>query len=132
MSDLGSLYSKKVIDHFRNPRNMGEMKNPDGVGTSGSPICGDVLRLFIKVKKKDKENFIKEVKFQTLGCGAAIAVSSILTTMIKGKSLKEAKRINNKAIIKILGGLPPNKIHCSVLASQALEKAIEDYLSKQS
>lgn len=132
MSDLGSLYSKKVIDHFRHPRNMGEMKNPDGVGTSGSPICGDVLRLFIKVKKKDKENFIKEVKFQTLGCGAAIAVSSILTTMIKGKSLKEAKRINNKAIIKILGGLPPNKIHCSVLASQALEKAIEDYLSKQS
>ena len=132
MSDLGSLYSKKVIDHFRNPRNMGEMKNPDGVGTSGSPICGDVLRLFIKIEKKGKENFIKDSKFQTLGCGAAIAVSSILTTMIKGKSLKEAKRINNKAIIKILGGLPPNKIHCSVLASQALEKAIEDYLSKQS
>ena len=132
MSDLGSLYSKKVIDHFRNPRNMGEMKNPDGVGTSGSPICGDVLRLFIKVEKKGKENFIKEVKFQTLGCGAAIATSSILTMMIKGKSLKEIKKINNKEITRILGGLPPNKLHCSVLASQALEKAIENYLSKQS
>ena len=132
MSDLGSLYSKKVIDHFRNPRNMGEMKNPDGVGTSGSPICGDVLRLFIKVEKKGKEDFIKDSKFQTLGCGAAIATSSILTMMIKGKSLKEIKRINNKEITRILGGLPPNKLHCSVLASQALEKAIENYLSKQS
>jgi len=132
MSDLGSLYSKKVINHFRNPRNMGEIKNPDGVGTSGSPICGDVLRLFIKVEKKGKEDFIKEAKFQTLGCGAAIATSSILTMMIKGKNLKEAKKIKNKAITKILGGLPPTKLHCSVLASQALKKAIEDYLSKQS
>lgn len=132
MSDLGSLYSKKVIDHFRNPRNMGEIKNPDGVGASGSPICGDVLRLFIKIEKKGKENFIKEVKFQTLGCGAAIATSSILTTMIKGKSLKEVEKINNKVITETLGGLPPAKLHCSVLASQALEKAIEDYLSKQS
>jgi len=132
MSDFGSLYSKKVTDHFRNPRNMGEMKNPDGVGTSGSPVCGDVLRLFIKVEKKGKESFIKEAKFQTLGCGAAIATSSILTTMIKGKSLKEVEKINNKEITKTLGGLPPAKLHCSVLASQALEKAIENYLSKQS
>lgn len=130
MSDLGSLYSKKVTDHFRNPRNMGEMKSPDGIGTSGSPICGDVLRLFIKIEKKGKEDFIKEAKFQTLGCGAAIATSSILTTMIKGKSLKEVEKINNKAITETLGGLPPAKLHCSVLASQALEKAIENYLSK--
>ena len=130
MSDFCSLYSKKVTDHFRHPRNMGEIRNPDGVGTSGSPICGDVLRLFIKIEKKGKENFIKEAKFQTLGCGAAIATSSILTTMIKGKSLKEVEKINNKEITKTLGGLPPAKLHCSVLASQALEKAIENYLSK--
>jgi len=131
MSDFGNLYSKKVMEHFRHPRNMGEMKDADGTGTSGSPVCGDVLRLFIKIDKKGKEEFIKEAKFQTLGCGAAIASSSILTTMIKGKGLKEVKRITQKEIIKNLGGLPPTKLHCSLLASQALEKAIKDYENKK-
>jgi len=131
MSAFDNLYSKKVMEHFRHPRNMGEMKDADGTGTSGSPVCGDVLRLFIKVGQKGQEEFIKEAKFQTLGCGAAIASSSILTTMVKGKSLKEAKKITQKEIIKNLGGLPPAKLHCSLLASQALGKAIKDYENKK-
>lgn len=129
---MDSLYSKKVIDHFRHPRNMGEMKNADGIGTSGSPVCGDVLRLFIKIEKKNNQEYIKEAKFQTLGCGAAIAISSMLTTMINGKKLTEVKKVSNKTITEALGGLPPNKLHCSVLAFQALEKAIEDYHKRQS
>lgn len=132
MADLyPSFYSKKVMDHIRNPRNLGEIKNPDGVGTEGNPVCGDVMRLFIKVgKKKDKE-YIKDIKFQTLGCGAAIASSSVLTTMVKGKPLKEVKKISRKAIADELGGLPSAKIHCSVLAGDALRKAIEDYRRKK-
>ena len=131
MKDLyPSFYSEKVMDHVRNPRNLGEMKNPDGVGTEGNPICGDTMRLFIKVgKKKDKE-YIEDIKFQTLGCGAAIASSSMLTTMVKGKTLKEVEKISREAITDELGGLPPAKIHCSVLAADALRKAIADYRKK--
>lgn len=127
---MDSLYSKKVINHFRHPRNMGEMKNADGIGTSGSPVCGDVLRLFIKIEKKNNQEYIKEAKFQTLGCGAAIATSSMLTTMVNGKKLTEVKEVSNKTITEALGGLPPNKLHCAVLAFQALEKAIENYQQK--
>jgi nitrogen fixation NifU-like protein len=122
-----SFYSKKVMDHIKNPRNMGEIENPDGMGTEGNPICGDVMRLFIKVK----DNKITDVKFQTLGCGAAIASSSILTTMVKGKTLEEAEKITRESIAKALGGLPPVKLHCSVLAAGALKKAIANYRKKK-
>ncbi|MCJ7792382.1 MAG: iron-sulfur cluster assembly scaffold protein [Candidatus Marinimicrobia bacterium] len=132
MKDLyPSFYSEKVMDHIRHPRNLGEMKNPDGIGTEGNPICGDTMRLFIKVgKKKDKE-YIEDIKFQTLGCGAAIASSSMLTTMVKGKTLKAVEKISREAIAAELGGLPPEKIHCSVLAADALRKAIADYRKKK-
>lgn len=125
--NFDQLYSKKVIEHFRNPRNMGEMKNPDGVATVGNPICGDVMRLFIKVGKKDGKEYIEDIKFQTLGCAAAIATSSMITTMIKGEPLSEAEKITRKTVADALGGLPPQKIHCSVLAADALKKAIENY-----
>lgn len=126
-----NFYSKKVMEHIQHPRNMGEIKNPDGVGTEGNPICGDTMRLFIKVgKKKDKE-YIEDIKFQTLGCGAAISSSSMLTTMVKGKTLKEAEKITREAVAEALGGLPPLKIHCSVLATDALKKAIADYRKKK-
>lgn len=131
---FNQLYSKEVLDHFRNPKNMGEMKNPDGVATVGNPVCGDVMRLFIKVKSKKEKGksleYIHDIKFQTLGCAAAIATSSILTTMVKEKSLKEAEKITNKAVIDALGGLPRAKIHCSVLVADALKEAIENYRSK--
>jgi len=126
-----SLYSKKVLDHIRHPRNMGEIKNPDGAATVGNRVCGDVMRLYIKVGKKNGKEYIKEAKFQTLGCGAAIATSSIITTMVKGKPLEEAEKISEKAIAEALGGLPPVKFHCSVLAAEALKKAIENYRKKK-
>ena len=125
--DIDQLYSKKVLEHFRNPRNMGEIKDADGTATVGNPVCGDIMRLFIKVK----DNKIADIKFQTLGCGAAIASSSMLTTMVKGKPLDEAGKITKQAIAEALGGLPPVKIHCSVLAADALKKAIEDYRKKK-
>ena len=124
---FSQLYSQKVLEHVRNPQNMGEIKNPDGVATVGNPVCGDIMRLFIKVEKKDNQEYLKDVKFQTLGCGAAIATSSIITTMVKGKLLKEAEKITNQAIAESLGGLPPAKMHCSILAADALKKAIENY-----
>ncbi len=124
---FSQLYSKKVLEHVRNPQNMGEIKNPDGVATVGNPVCGDIMRLFIKVEKKDNKEYLKDVKFQTLGCGAAIATSSMITTMVKGKLLKEAEKITNQAIAEALGGLPKNKFHCSVLAADALKKAIQNY-----
>jgi nitrogen fixation NifU-like protein len=127
MSDFGSLYSKKVIAHFRNPKNMGEIKNPDGVATVGNPQCGDVMRIFIKVGKDKKEEYLKEIKSQTLGCGAAIATSSVVTQMAKGKSLKKAEEITKKEVVRKLGGLPASKLHCSVLAIDALKKAIANY-----
>jgi len=124
---MEELYSKKVLEHFRHPKNVGEIKNPDGVATVGNPVCGDVLRLFIKIGKKDNQEFIKEAKFLTLGCGAAVATSSMITTMVKGKPLSEAEKITKQVIAGALGGLPPVKMHCSVLAADALKKAIENY-----
>lgn len=132
MKDLyPSFYSQKVMDHIHNPRNMGEMKDPDGVGTEGNPVCGDTMRLFIKVGKKKNKEYIKDVKFQTLGCGAAIASSSMLTVMVKGKTLEEVEKVSRQAIAKKLGGLPPVKVHCSVLAADALRRAIENYRQKK-
>ena len=125
--NIDQLYSKKVLEHFRNPRNMGEIKDADGTATVGNPVCGDIMRLFIKVK----ENKIADIKFQTLGCGAAIASSSMLTTMVKGKTLAEAEKIEREDVAKELGGLPPVKIHCSVLVADALKKAIADYRKKK-
>ena len=129
--DLNKLYSKKVIEHFRNPKNMGEIKNPDGMATVGNPRCGDIMRLFIKVDKKNGKEYIKDIKFQTLGCAAAIASSSMLTTMVKGKMLKRIEKINREAVARALGGLSAVKIHCSVLSVDALKKAIENYRQKK-
>ena len=130
MNVFNQLYSRKVLQHFRHPQNMGEIKNPDGVATVGNRRCGDIMRLFIKVGKKAGVEYIKDIKFQTLGCAAAISVSSILTTMVKGKPLKDVEKITNQTVIKALGGLPKTKIHCSVLAADALKKAIKNYRQK--
>ncbi len=119
-------YSEKVMEHFRNPRNVGEIENPDGVGHVGNPVCGDIMELYIKVEN----NIIVDVKFKTFGCGAAIATSSMVTELVKGKSIDDALAISNKAVAEALGGLPPIKMHCSVLAEEALKSAIEDYLKK--
>jgi nitrogen fixation NifU-like protein len=127
MPDAWSLYSKKVMDHFKNPRNVGEMENPDGVGHVGNPVCGDIMELYIKVN----DGIIVDAKFKTFGCGAAIATSSIVTELVKGKNIKEALKISNKAVAEALDGLPPLKMHCSVLAEEALKSAIEDYLARQ-
>ena len=121
------MYSEKVMDHFSNPRNMGQIEQPDGVGEVGNPVCGDVMKISIRVK----HDHIEDVKFQTLGCAAAIATSSITTEMAKGKSLGEAMEITRQRVADELGGLPPNKMHCSNLAAQGLHKAIEDYRSRQ-
>jgi len=124
MPDVWSLYSEKVMEHFKNPRNVGEMENPDGVGHVGNPVCGDIMELYIKVN----DGIIVDAKFKTFGCGAAIATSSIVTEIVKGKSVEEALKISNKAVAEALDGLPPVKMHCSVLAEDALKSAIEDYL----
>lgn len=121
-------YSEKVLDHFMNPRNMGELKDADGVGTVGNPTCGDVMRLYIKVE----EDRIVDVKFKTFGCAAAVATSSMVTEMVLGKTLTEAMEISNRAVADALDGLPPVKMHCSVLAEDALRAAIEDYNKKKS
>ncbi|MDD5258911.1 MAG: Fe-S cluster assembly scaffold protein NifU [bacterium] len=121
-----SQYSEKVMEHFRNPHNVGEMENPDGVGHVGNPVCGDIMELYIKVK----DNIITDAKFKTFGCGAAIATSSMVTDMVKGKTISEALVISNKAVAEALGGLPPVKMHCSVLAEQALKSAIDNYYKK--
>ena len=126
MTDPWSLYNDNVMEHFRNPRNVGEMENPDGVGRVGDPICGDVMELYIKVK----DGIIVDAKFKTFGCAAAIATSSMVTDMVKGKSVEEALKISNKAVVEALHGLPPAKVHCSVLAEDALKSAIENYLKK--
>jgi nitrogen fixation NifU-like protein len=122
------MYSKKVMDHFTNPRNVGEMPDADGIGEEGNPVCGDAMKIFIKVK----DDVITDVKFQTFGCGAAIAVSSIVTEIAKGKTLDEAMKITKASLSEALDGLPPQKMHCSNLGADALHKAIEDYRSKQS
>ena len=124
MPDAWSQYNEKVMDHFKNPRNVGEIENPDGVGHVGNPVCGDIMELYIKVK----DGIIVDAKFKTFGCGAAIATSSMITEIVKGKSLKEAFRISNKTVAEALDGLPAVKMHCSVLAEDALKSAIEDYL----
>ena len=121
------MYSKKVMDHFMSPRNVGEIKDADGIGEIGNPVCGDMMTFYIKVK----DNKIDDVKFKTFGCGAAIAVSSMVSEMAKGKNLDEALKITNKNVAKELGGLPKNKLHCSNLGADALHKAIENYLKKQ-
>ena len=125
------MYTKKVIQHFRNPHNYGKIKNPDGIGKVGNIICGDVMWLYIKVgKNKKEEEIIKDVKFETFGCVAAIATSSIITDLVKGRILKEVMEISKNEVAKSLGGLPPIKLHCSILAADALSEAIYDYLSK--
>ncbi|OGO19111.1 MAG: Fe-S cluster assembly scaffold protein NifU [Chloroflexi bacterium RBG_16_50_9] len=126
MSDVSTLYSDKVMDHFKNPRNVGDIENPDGIGHVGNPVCGDIMELYIRVK----DNIITDAKFKTFGCGAAIATSSMVTELVKGKSIEEALEISNKAVVEALDGLPPIKLHCSVLAEEALKSAIEDYQSK--
>ena len=121
------VYSQKVMEHFMNPRNVGEIENPDGIGEEGNPVCGDMMTFYIKVK----DNRLEDVKFQTFGCGAAIAVSSMVSEMAKGKTLEEAMTITPQSVADELEGLPKNKFHCSNLGAQALHKAIENYLSKQ-
>ena len=116
-------YNKCVLDHFQNPRNMGEMKNPDAEATVGNPQCGDVMKIMLRIKN----NIIEDIKFQTMGCAAAIATSSMLTEIAKGKTLEEAKKISNTDVVKALGKLPPIKIHCSNLAADALRDAIENW-----
>lgn len=120
-------YSEKVMEHFRNPRNVGEMENPDGIGHVGNPVCGDIMELYIKVK----DNIIVDAKFKTFGCGAAIATSSMVTELVKGKTVDAALEISNRAVAEALGGLPPIKMHCSVLAEDALKSAIKDYIKKR-
>jgi nitrogen fixation NifU-like protein len=121
-----SLYTEKVMEHFMNPHNMGEIQNADAVGEAGNPVCGDVMFLYLKVKN----NRIEDIKFKTLGCAAAIATSSMVTDIAKGKTLDEALKITNKQVAEELGGLPGVKMHCSVLAQQALKNAIENYRKK--
>ena len=121
------MYSDKVIDHFSNPRNVGEIENASGSGTVGNPKCGDIMKMDIKVE----DGIITDVKFKTFGCGAAIATSSMATEMVKGKSIDEALQLTNQAVAEALDGLPPVKMHCSMLAEQAIHAAIEDYQKKQ-
>ena len=119
-------YTDKVMDHFKNPRNVGDMENPSGMGKVGNPVCGDVMELYLKIE----DGRIADAKFKTFGCGAAIATSSMVTEMIKGKAIEEALEISNKEVAEALGGLPRAKMHCSVLAEDALQAAIEDYRKK--
>lgn len=120
------LYSEKVMDHFQNPRNVGKMEDADGIGEVGNAKCGDIMKMYIKVDK----DIITDVKFNTFGCGSAIATSSIATEMIKGKKIGDALKLSNKAVVEALDGLPANKIHCSVLAEEAVKAAVKDYYDK--
>jgi nitrogen fixation NifU-like protein len=122
------MYSEKVMDHFSRPRNVGEIADANGIGQEGNPVCGDIMKMYIKV---DENDVIQDIKFKTFGCGAAIATSSMVTEMARGKTIKEALELTNKAVAEALGGLPPQKMHCSNLAADALHRAIEDYLEKQ-
>ena len=119
-------YTEQVMDHFMNPRNMGEMEDASGVGTVGNAKCGDIMRIYIKVE----DDVITDVKFKTFGCGAAIATSSKATEIVKGMTLEEAEKVTNRMVMEALGGLPPVKIHCSVLAEEAIQSALEDYYGK--
>lgn len=120
-------YSQKVMDHFMNPRNVGSIENPDGVGEVGNPRCGDIMRIYLKIDN----DLITDIKFQTFGCGAAVATSSMITEMVKGENIKEALKISNQNVAEALGGLPPVKMHCSNLAAQALKAAIDNYLKNE-
>ena len=122
-----ALYSDKVMDHFRNPRNLGVIENADGVGKVGNAKCGDIMEMYLKIDN----DIITDVKFETFGCGSAIASSSMATELIKGKHISEAAQLSNTAVAEALDGLPPQKIHCSVLAEEAIKKALEDYYQKQ-
>ena len=121
-----ALYSEKVMDHFRNPRNVGIIEDADGVGEVGNPVCGDIMKIYLKIEN----DVITDVKFETFGCGSAIASSSMATEMIKGRSIAEAMKLTNKAVSEALDGLPPHKMHCSVLAEEAIKKALKDYYDK--
>ncbi|MBQ6463430.1 MAG: Fe-S cluster assembly scaffold protein NifU [Pseudobutyrivibrio sp.] len=119
-----ALYSEKVMDHFRNPRNVGVIEDADGVGEVGNPVCGDIMKIYLKI---NDEQVIDDVKFETFGCGSAIASSSMATELIKGKPLDEALQLTNKAVTEALDGLPPHKLHCSVLAEEAIKSAVKNY-----
>lgn len=121
------MYSEKVMDHFQNPRNVGEIENASGTGTVGNAKCGDIMRIYLDI---DENNIIKDVKFKTFGCGAAVATSSMATELVKGKSIQEAMKITNKAVMEALDGLPPVKVHCSLLAEEAIHAALWDYAEK--
>ena len=121
------MYSEKVMDHFQNPRNVGEMENPSGVGTVGNAKCGDIMRIYLDI---DENGIIKEAKFKTFGCGAAVATSSMATELVAGKTVQEALEVTNKAVMEALDGLPPVKVHCSLLAEQAIHAALWDYAQK--
>jgi nitrogen fixation NifU-like protein len=126
--EVQAMYSKTVMDHFKKPRNVGVIENADGIGEVGNPLCGDMMSIYLKIEEEQ----IRDIKFQTFGCGAAIAVSSMLTEMAKGKTLAEAKSISNKDVAKALEGLPKNKLHCSNLGADALHRAIQDYEDRKS
>ena len=119
-----ALYSEKVMDHFRNPRNVGVIEDANGVGEVGNSVCGDIMKIYLKI---NSDEVIEDVKFETFGCGSAIASSSMATQMIKGKPVSEALKLTNQAVTEALDGLPPHKIHCSVLAEEAIKKAVNDY-----
>ena len=121
-----ALYSEKVMDHFRNPRNVGVIENADGVGEVGNPVCGDIMKIYLKIR----DDTIADVKFETFGCGSAIASSSMATELIKGKPISDALQLTNKAVTQALGGLPAHKLHCSVLAEEAIKAALRDYYEK--
>jgi nitrogen fixation protein NifU and related proteins len=122
------MYSEKVMDHFNNPRNVGEIENPSGVGTVGNAKCGDIMRIYLDI---DENHIIKDVKFKTFGCGAAVATSSMATELVKGKSINDALKITNKAVMEALDGLPPVKVHCSLLAEEAIHAALWNYATKE-
>jgi len=126
MEGFNTQYSEKVMEHFKDPHNVGEIPDADGIGDVGNPVCGDIMRLYIKVK----DGVITDAKFKTFGCGAAIATSSMITDIVKGKSVEDALKISNRAVAEALGGLPAIKMHCSVLAEHALKSAIDDYMKK--
>ncbi len=123
-----ALYSEKVMDHFRQPRNVGSIENADGVGEAGNPVCGDIMKIYLKVSA---DEIVEDVKFETFGCGSAIASSSMATELIKGKPLREAEKLTNQAVAEALDGLPAHKLHCSVLAEEAIKLAVEDYNSRK-
>jgi len=128
---MADLYTKEVMDHFMNPRNVGTIKDANGVGETGNPTCGDIMKIYLDVEVENGKEIIKDIKFQTFGCGAAVATSSRITEMVKGMTIDEAEKVTNAEVASSLGGLPPIKMHCSNLAANALQAAIKDYRSKK-